>query len=63
MASPRGDLLWKLDVASKLRFSHENPDVKSLYSKYLREPLRKRPHHLLHTNHSAWVISFENHSR
>lgn len=53
MAASRGDLLWELDAGSKLRFSHENPDVKSLYSEYLREPLGKRSHHLLHTDHSA----------
>ncbi|WP_294855771.1 [FeFe] hydrogenase, group A [uncultured Oscillibacter sp.] len=57
MAASRGDLLWELDAGSKLRFSHENPDVKSLYSEYLREPLGKRSHHLLHTDHSARLAS------
>ena len=57
MAASRGDLLWELDAGSKLRFSHENPDVKSLYSEYLREPLGKRSHHLLHTDHSARLDS------
>ena len=56
MAASRGDLLWELDAASKLRFSHENPDVKSLYAEYLREPLGKRSHHLLHTDHSARLM-------
>ncbi|WP_369281799.1 [FeFe] hydrogenase, group A [Oscillibacter sp. GMB15532] len=56
MATSRGDLLWELDAVSKLRFSHENPDVKSLYSEYLREPLGKRSHHLLHTDHSVHAV-------
>lgn len=56
MAASRGELLWELDAASKLRFSHENPDVKSLYGEYLREPLGKRSHHLLHTDHSARAV-------
>ena len=56
MAASRGDLLWELDAASKIRFSHENPDVKALYGEYLREPLGKRSHRLLHTDHAAWAV-------
>lgn len=51
-ADSRGKQLWKLDKTEELRFSHENPDVKELYRAYLKTPLSKRSHHLLHTSHS-----------
>ena len=54
MAAPRGEILWKLDAASYLRFSHENPDVQDLYQDYLGAPLGEKAHHLLHTDHTAW---------
>lgn len=54
MAAPRGDILWKMDAASYLRFSHENPDVQDLYRNYLGDPLGEKAHHLLHTDHTAW---------
>lgn len=47
----RGDLLWKLDSAAPIRFSHENPEVSILYKEYLGYPLSKKAHHLLHTDH------------
>lgn len=56
MAVERGELLWELDAKSKIRFSHENPDIKTLYSEYLKEPLGKKSHHLLHTDHAAWSV-------
>lgn len=56
LASDRGALLWDLDAKSKIRFSHENLDVKLLYREYLKEPLGKKSHHLLHTDHAAWDI-------
>ena len=56
MATERGEFLWDLDAKSKVRFSHENPDIKTLYSEYLREPLGKKSHHLLHTDHTAWSV-------
>ena len=54
MAAARGSQLWKLDAASGIRFSHENPDVQELYRTYLKKPLGERSHHLLHTDHEAW---------
>ncbi len=50
----RGEVLWRLDKESKIRFSHENPDVQALYAEYLEKPLGHRSHQLLHTDHSAW---------
>jgi iron-only hydrogenase group A len=37
------------DESKKLRKSHENPDVQTLYREYLGKPLGERSHHLLHT--------------
>lgn len=54
MAAARGSQLWKLDAASGIRFSHENPDVQELYRTYLKKPLGERSHHLLHTDQEAW---------
>ena len=54
MASSRGSQLWKLDAKAPIRFSHENPDVMTLYRTYLKKPLGEKSHHLLHTDHEAW---------
>jgi NADH-quinone oxidoreductase subunit G len=56
MAEERADVLWRLDKESKIRFSHENPDVQALYKQYLEKPLGHKSHHLLHTDHSAWTM-------
>jgi NADH-quinone oxidoreductase subunit G len=56
MADERGEVLWRLDRESKLRYSHENPDVQALYRDYLKEPLGHKSHELLHTDHSAWKM-------
>ncbi|MDO4960468.1 MAG: [FeFe] hydrogenase, group A [Eubacteriales bacterium] len=50
-ASDRGDMLWELDKASEIRFSHENPEIKALYRTYLKKPLGEKAHKLLHTEH------------
>ena len=52
MAARRGSLLWKMDAASDIRFSHENPDVKQLYREFFKKPLGEKSHHLLHTVHT-----------
>ncbi len=56
LAEKRGKVLWHLDKKEKLRFSHENPEVITLYKEYLLAPLGKRSHHLLHTDHNAWQM-------
>ena len=56
LAGARGDRLWQLDAASGIRFSHENPDIQTLYRDYLGQPLGERSHHLLHTDHTAWQL-------
>ena len=44
----RSRVLYGLDQLAELRFSHENPEVKSLYEEYLEAPLSHRAHELLH---------------
>ena len=56
LADTRGSVLWNLDAASKLRYSHENPDVLALYEQYLEKPLGHRSHHLLHTDLTEWEM-------
>ena len=53
-ASYRGDQLWNLDANAAIRFSHENPEIQTLYQEYLGAPLGEKSHHLLHTDHNAW---------
>ena len=59
LASTRGKDLWKLDAKAPIRFSHENPDVMTLYHEYFKKPLGEKSHHLLHTDHEAWQMPSE----
>ncbi|MGM0567134.1 MAG: NADH-dependent [FeFe] hydrogenase, group A6 [Bacteroidota bacterium] len=43
--------LYKEDAGKKIRKSHENPNIKELYSEYLGEPLGEKSHELLHTKY------------
>ena len=54
LAEERGRVLWGLDAAAPLRFSHENPGVAACYADFLGEPLSERAEELLHTDHAAW---------
>lgn len=54
LAGDRGEVLWRLDRESAVRYSHENPDVQALYAQYLEKPLGHKSHHLLHTDHHGW---------
>ncbi len=56
MAPERGEILYRLDRQSQLRFSHENPSIKQCYADFLGQPLSERAHHLLHTDHHAWKM-------
>ena len=56
LAGKRGDALWKLDQKAPIRFSHENPEIQSLYQEFLEHPLGKKSHHLLHTDHTTWEV-------
>ena len=55
-AFSRGQVLYELDRQCQRRFSHENPDVQTLYREYLGEPLSEKAELLLHTNHRAWYM-------
>lgn len=51
MAAVRGRELYLLDENRKLRFSHENVEVKKAYDEFLGEPLGHKSHELLHSDH------------
>ena len=53
-APERSHVLYSIDKANPLRFSHENPDVQALYREFLKEPCGELSHHLLHTDHMGW---------
>jgi len=49
----RGQGLANIDETSKIRKSHENPQIIKLYEEFLGEPLGGESHHLLHTKYKA----------
>lgn len=49
----RAKALYNEDESKKLRMSHENPDLKTLYSEYLGKPNGHKAHKLLHTSYVA----------
>ncbi len=55
-AGCRGEILDTLDVNNALRYSHENPEIQTLYADYLGKPLSERSHKLLHTEQTEWSI-------
>ena len=56
LAEDRGQVLYGLDKANKLRFSHENPEIAALYKDYLEKPLSHKAHELLHTDQTTWKL-------
>lgn len=52
----RGELLYKLDRFSPLRYPHENAEIKVLYNTYLGAPLSEKAEDLLHTDHFSWTM-------
>lgn len=57
MAEKRGGMLYDLDKANNIRFSHENSAVKLTYEEYLGEPMSKQAHHMLHTKIEEWDLA------
>lgn len=53
LAFERGKKLYELDESFELRFSHENPDILSLYDEYFEKPNSHKAHMLLHTEHAV----------
>lgn len=60
-AQMRGEHLYFLDHSAKLRFSHENPAIQTLYKEYLEAPLSHKAHKLLHTDHFGWEMPLAPH--
>ena len=50
----RGERLYEIDRSCQLRFSHENPEIQTLYREFLGKPLGRLSEELLHTDHRAW---------
>ncbi|MDR1101605.1 MAG: [FeFe] hydrogenase, group A [Clostridiales bacterium] len=48
----RAAALYITDESKSLRLSHENPQIKQLYSEFLGEPGGKKAHKLLHTKYT-----------
>ena len=55
-AEERGQTLYGLDKANKIRFSHENPEVAALYKDFLEKPLSPTAHELLHADQTTWKL-------
>ncbi len=48
----RAEAIYSHDKKLKFRQSHNNPEIKKLYSEFLGKPLSKNSHKLLHTTYS-----------
>ena len=59
MAEERSKVIYEYDHKNVMRYSHENPDVQTLYKDFLREPLGELSHKLLHTDHHGWTSAGE----
>lgn len=51
LAFTRGRKLYALDAKAELRYSHENPDIREIYSDFFGQPMSHKAHMLLHTEH------------
>ncbi len=51
--SERARALYEIDSAEKIRVSHANKALKTLYKDFLGKPLGEKSHHLLHTSYKA----------
>ena len=56
LAFARGKNLYFLDENAAIRYSHENPDIKTLYENYFGTPNSHKAHNVLHTDHFAWEM-------
>ena len=56
LAFARGKNLYFLDKNAKVRHSHENPDIKTLYENYFGTSNSHKAHNVLHTDHFAWEM-------
>lgn len=51
LAGERGKQLYHLDNKRPLRQSHNNPDVREVYTEFLTHPLSEKAEELLHSDH------------
>jgi iron-only hydrogenase group A len=49
----RIDGLYKVDMTSEYRKSHENPSINKIYEEYLGRPLGEKSHNILHTHYKG----------
>lgn len=52
LAFSRGQKLYALDQKAKIRCSHDNQDIQTMYREFFEQPLSYKAHMLLHTEHS-----------
>ena len=55
----RTEGIYKDDKDSKLRQSHENPDVQQLYKDFLEKPLSPKAHKLLHNHYKPRPLYYK----
>nr|WP_321409820.1 NADH-dependent [FeFe] hydrogenase, group A6 [uncultured Carboxylicivirga sp.] len=48
----RSKAIYKEDSLKPIRKSHENPEIAKIYDEFLKEPLGKKSHQLLHTHYT-----------
>ena len=60
-AAERGQRLYALDTCSTLRFSHDNPEIQTLYREVLGEPGSELAEAWLHTDHNGWEMPRSQH--
>ena len=56
LAGVRKERLYDIDKNNKLRRSHENTDVLTMYEEYFEKPLSHKSHKLLHTKQEDWSL-------
>lgn len=54
----RAEGVYRDDREKKIRCSHDNPYVQTLYGEFLGKPLGKKSHELLHTHYKARPVYF-----
>lgn len=47
----RAEAIYREDAGKPIRKSHENPEIKQIYTEFLGEPNSEKAHHLLHTHY------------
>src|SRR5699024_7656792 len=55
LAFERGKNLYFIVENMKIRYSHENADIKNIYKEYYDHPNSHTAHPLLQTEHFAWI--------